>query len=44
MLSTRGGDGGWWRGQVITSCSAADLFGTLTPFLAPAAKAGICPK
>lgn len=44
MLSTRGGDGGWWRGQVIVSCSSADILGLLTPLLAPAAQAGVCPK
>jgi phospholipid/cholesterol/gamma-HCH transport system substrate-binding protein len=44
MLSTRDGNGGWWRGQVIFSCSQVDLFGQIAPFLAPLASAGVCPK
>lgn len=44
MLSTRDGNGGWWRGQVVFSCSQVDLFGLLSPFLAPLASSGACPK
>ncbi len=44
MLSSRDGNGGWWHGLVIASCSNADLLGSLSPVLAPLANAGVCPK
>jgi phospholipid/cholesterol/gamma-HCH transport system substrate-binding protein len=44
MLSSRDGNGGWWRGQVIASCSSVDVLGLLSPVLAPLAQTGVCPK
>lgn len=44
MLGSRDGNGGWWRGLVVASCSTTDILGTLTPVLAPLAKTGVCPK
>jgi phospholipid/cholesterol/gamma-HCH transport system substrate-binding protein len=44
MLSTRDGNGSWWRGQVTVSCSNLNALSALTPILKPLASAGICPK
>jgi phospholipid/cholesterol/gamma-HCH transport system substrate-binding protein len=44
MLSSRDANGGWWRGLVVASCSNVDLYGLLSPVLAPLAAAGVCPK
>jgi phospholipid/cholesterol/gamma-HCH transport system substrate-binding protein len=44
MLSSRDGNGGWWHGLVVATCSNVDVLGALTPALAPLADAGVCPK
>ncbi|MCW2999403.1 MAG: hypothetical protein JWN65_2952, partial [Solirubrobacterales bacterium] len=44
MVSSRDGNGGWWRGQIIASCSTANVLGLLSPVLAPLAQTGVCPK
>lgn len=44
MLSTRDGNGSWWRGQVTVSCSNLNALNLLTPILKPLASAGVCPK
>lgn len=44
MLSTRDGNGSWWRGQVTVSCSNLNALNVLTPILKPLAAAGVCPK
>lgn len=44
MLSTRDGNGSWWRGQLTVSCSNLNALNLLTPILKPLASAGVCPK
>lgn len=44
MLSTQDGNGNWWRGQLIFSCSTLNQVPAVAPALAPLTRAALCPK
>ncbi len=45
MLSTQDGNGNWWRGQLIFSCSTINQVPAVAPLLTPiTTAAGACPK